>query len=276
MLLILFYRALFGIFASLIIGFFAYLTKQLTRSGTMALIFIGVLLTTIGSWPTWVLIVLFFLSSGGIHLVKKQLFPQIGDSIAEKGATRDAKQVLANSLPALVSLVFYFSTANELFLIGYAAGIAGAASDTWASEIGVLSHSSPRSILTLKKLPPGTSGGITILGTVASFSASFLLSVSFWFLISITSGFSLVSFSYFLVPFFSGVLASIFDSLLGAGLQARYECSVCHQWTEKTIHHGKQTTLIKGLRFLDNDWVNLISGFLTVVTSWGLYFFIHP
>ena len=272
-MLILFYRALFGVFASLIIGFFAFLTKQLTRTGVVALLFIGVLLTTIGSWLTWLLMILFFLSSGGIQLLKKKFFPQVSDVIAKKGATRDAKQVLANSLPALTSLVLYFFTTNELFLIGYAAAIAGATSDTWASEIGVLSSSSARSILTLKKLPTGTSGGITFLGTAASASASFLISVSFWLLISLTYGFSFVAISYLVIPFFSGLLASTFDSLLGAGFQARYECAVCHQWTEKTSHHGKQTTLIKGLRFLDNDWVNLISGFLTVLTSWALYFF---
>ncbi|MGM0125952.1 hypothetical protein IGI37_003353 [Enterococcus sp. AZ194] len=270
-MLLLFYRALFGAVVCIIFGFFAYLTKQLTLSGTIALFFVGILLTTFGSWISWCLMLLFFLSSGLIHLIKKRFFTAHQDLIAEKGHTRDAQQVLANSLPAVLSLLLYAYTSNELFLVGYVAGIAGATSDTWASEIGQLSPSTPRSILTFKQLPTGTSGGITGLGTLASVGASFLISISFWLLFSLSQMNGLISASYFLIPFFSGILASVFDSLLGASLQARYECVVCHQWTEQTVHHGQQTHLIKGLRWLDNDKVNFFSGLLTIVVAGMLW-----
>ncbi|KAF1299201.1 hypothetical protein BAU15_00715 [Enterococcus sp. JM4C] len=275
-MLILFYRAIFGLLICLVLGFFAYLTKQLTASGAAALCLIGTLLTTFGSWFTWILICLFFCSSGAIHLFKKFFFAHTEDSIADKGATRDAAQVFANSLPAIISLLLYAITSNELFLIGYVAGIAGATADTWASEIGQLSTTAPRSVLTLKKLPTGTSGGVTFLGTLASIGGALLISSSFWLLASLSQQMQPTSASYFVVPSLCGMLASFIDSLLGASFQARYQCSVCHQWTESLVHHGQKTQLIKGFSWLNNDKVNLISGCLTILIGWLLWItFIH-
>lgn len=260
---------LLGLFASSFIAIFAGKKQLLTDSGVIATIVLGTVTCTIAPWPTWGLWILFFGSSVAIHLFKKIIdFTEL-DSFAEKGAVRDGFQILANSLPALLCLVGFAITQSDLFLIAFAAGVAGAAADTWASEIGVLSPTPPRSILTGKILPKGKSGGITLLGTCASLCGAGMIAAAYWVGFSLLQR-QLISLKGPIIILLSGTLDSVFDSLLGAGLQASFQCRVCGRLTEKSVHHQQSTELVHGLRWFTNDWVNLVSGGLTVLLSLGL------
>jgi hypothetical protein len=55
-----------------------------------------------------------------------------------------------------------------------------------------------------------------------------------------------------------GLLGSLVDSALGATYQAIYFCPTCNKETERHPLHtcGSATTRIRGLAWLDNDWVN--------------------
>lgn len=99
-----------------------------------------------------------FASSGCIYFLKKRMNATKATSIVEKGHTRDGWQVLANSLPAISSLVLFYYTENQLFLFGYVSGIAGATADTCGSEIGILSKRHPLSIISFKQIETGLSG----------------------------------------------------------------------------------------------------------------------
>lgn len=267
---ILLYKLLLGFIVGSAISIFSYITYFVTRSGALALVFVATLVCGFGPWPTWGLLVLFFASSGCIHLAKKMTNRAKIEDIAAKGPTRDAWQVFANSLPAIISLVLYYYTKKPLFLIGYVSAIAGATADTFGSEIGILSKKAPRSIISFKPIESGLSGGISLLGSVASFLGSLLISLTFW-LFSWPRVALLPMSLVISVPLICGILNSIMDSVLGATLQVKYRCRICGRLTEQQYHHLQQTKHIHGISWLSNDWVNFFSNCFTVLLSWYLF-----
>lgn len=272
---ILFYKLLLGFITGCLIGTFSYIINLLTKSGALATIIIATIVCGFGTWPTLGLLILFFASSGFIQLAKKTMNVTKAESIVEKGHTRDAWQVLANSLPAISSLVFFYYTENQLFLIGYVSGIAGATADTWGSEIGILSKNVPRSIVSFKPIEPGLSGGVSALGSIDSFFGSLLIVITFWLLYSRYHTFQFSTSLLIIVPLICGLVTSIVDSLLGATLQVKYRCTSCGQLTEQKQHHLQLTKQVSGISWLSNDWVNFFSGCLTVLLSWIIIFYIQ-
>ena len=111
------------------------------------------------------------------------------------------------------------SLGNRLTL-AYVAFFACCAGDTWASEIGILSPWSPRLITRpWKRVPPGTNGGMSFLGTVASAVGGTLMGLvhSLGRYSSMTETIVLCT-----VGFLAGLGGSLLDSWLGATLQATY------------------------------------------------------
>lgn len=95
--------------------------------------------------------------------------------------SRGVKNVAANGLaPLILAVVFYvayingFSMLAMLSVVGFMGSVAAITSDKFASEIGVLG-SAPRMLITMKRVKKGTSGGVSLLGLVASFLASVLI-----------------------------------------------------------------------------------------------------
>jgi uncharacterized membrane protein len=65
-------------------------------------------------------------------------------------------------------------------VIGIIANYAAVAADTFSSELGILAKSSPRLITspTLRKVPPGTNGGVTLMGLGAGLLGSMIIVVT--------------------------------------------------------------------------------------------------
>ena len=116
----------------------------------------------------------------------------------------------------------------------------------------------------MKKCQQGISGGMSIIGTIASLIASTFIAI-------IALIFGKISFTDSLIITAAGFLGGVFDSLLGSLLQIKYKCTVCDSIVEREEHCGAQTVKYSGIRFIDNDVVNFLSTLFAAIIAVFIY-----
>lgn len=264
---------LVGLIVSLLLAIYAFKKRELTDGGTVAAWFIGVSVFAFGGWTWLSLLVLFFLSSALLTRYKEKLKQSAYQEFA-KGGTRDFWQVIANgALPALIAVAYFLDPKAPLFA-AYAAVIATATADTWATELGVLSKNAWL-VTTLRKVKSGISGAVSLQGLAFSVAGAAFIGLSAILLNGFNNsiGFSLFSPIFFqqfvgglkflAIVTAAGFIGTLADSFLGATVQGTYYCDHCKVETEKTVHKcGRKTRLRKGFKNVDNEVVNFISTFV--------------
>ena len=253
-------RLLLGLLFSTGISLLAYRRRSLSRSGIAGAIITGTTTFGLGGW-SWGLSLIFFFISSSIfsHFRAPDKAHTAADKFS-KGGQRDIGQAAANGgIATLLALGYGLvssASLQQVLQAGYTGALATATADTWATELGVLSLQQPRLITTGKPVAPGTSGGITLLGTVAAALGALTLGVVFWLLQRCQKTLS----SLPLIALVSGLGGSMVDSILGATMQAMYYCPACEKETERRIHNcGTWTRPMRGVTWLNNDVVNFIA-----------------
>jgi uncharacterized protein (TIGR00297 family) len=247
-------QLLFGFLFASLIAFAAYRAHSLSKSGAWGALLEGTIIFGLGGWQWAVLLMAFFVSSSGLT----RLFGKRKASLNEKfdkGGTRDIGQVLANGGIAsiLAGLHFFFPTASWTWVM-FAASLAAVNADTWATELGVLSRSQPRLITSWKPVERGTSGGISMHGTLAALGGAAFIAIPGALLGPAAHGWANLG-----IIVIAGLLGSMFDSFLGSTVQAIYHCPQCDKETERHPLHtcGIETVQVRGWNWLNNDRVNL-------------------
>ena len=245
-----------GIILGILIAYLAYRAKALNRSGAVAAAVLGAVIFGLGGVPWAILLLTFFISSSALSRAfsrrKKSL-----DEKYSKGSQRDAGQVLANGgiagLLVLVFIVLRYLSPESPFLtwvwLAFAASLAAANADTWATELGVLNPTAPRLISNGRRVEPGTSGAISLVGSLAALAGAALIALAAWLMTAAHWGLSPSDWLPFLLVIIAGMAGSLVDSLLGATLQAIYFCPICNKETERHPLHtcGAPTQFAHGL-----------------------------
>jgi uncharacterized protein (TIGR00297 family) len=136
---------------------------------------LGTLLWAFGGWRAYLLLIAFFvLGSGATRLGYRR---KAEASLAqEEGGRRAARHALANTGVAVAAGVFALTTPyGLLFAVALAGALATAAADTVSSEVGQLWGRRTFLITTLRPVPRGTQGAVSLEGTVAGVAASAIL-----------------------------------------------------------------------------------------------------
>ncbi len=247
-------QLLIGFILALGIAYLAYRAHSLSKSGAVAATFTGTIIFGIGGLEWAILLLTFFITSSTLSRAFKKRKQGLNEKFS-KGHERDAGQVFGNGgIATAFAALHYFFPESALPWIGFAVALAAVNADTWATELGVLSPHPPRIITNLKKVvEKGTSGAVSLFGTLASLAGSALIGI----LASVLNP-AVDPISIFFIVTLAGLAGSLFDSFLGATVQAMYFCPKDHKETEKHPLHtcGTPTTLIRGWSWLNNDWVN--------------------
>jgi uncharacterized protein (TIGR00297 family) len=265
-----------GIVLSVLIGLFAYRRGALSKSGVAGAIIVGTAIFGFGGWTWGLVLIAFFVTSSLLSRYKESLKEKLAEKFA-KGSQRDIWQALANGgAGALIALAYLFYP-QPVLVAAFVAAMATVNADTWATELGVLSRRPPRLLTTWRAVEVGTSGGVTLLGTLSALAGALLIGCAAAGLLALESVFTgarHVTFLLLPVAALGGLTGSLFDSLLGATVQAIYYCPACDKETEKTLHGcGTPTRQVRGWAWLDNDMVNFLSslaGALIGAAVWTL------
>jgi uncharacterized protein (TIGR00297 family) len=207
--------------------------------GTLAAHLLGIFLFGILG-PDWGIPVAFF-------FVTSVIFTRINGRVHRKmhgAGRRNIWQVMANIMAGVVFSVCFLIYSQPIFIYLFVSAVAAVTADTWASEIGPIFHKKCLSLSGWRIAASGVSGGISMAGTLAAFSGSFLVALVAW-----AGFFPERDFLMVLFLALAGFLASFVDSALGA-------------FVEPHLDNMKYFTRGTGSESLSpNDVVNILASF---------------
>ena len=246
-------RAIVGLLLAAVIATVARRAGSLSTSGALAAVCMGTLCAAAGTgWG--VLLIVYFIAASLLSRYGKREKERLTGGVVAKGGARDVTQVLANGgIYVGCLLVAAFAPDRIATLMHFLAlgALAASSADTWATEIGTLHGGTPRSMFTLRRVTPGTSGALSIAGSVAMLAGAAFVAVSAMLLglpgrpLAVATG---------------GVVGALADSALGATLQERRWCPTCSMASEQVVHVcGTSTGVAAGVSWMDNDTVNLLA-----------------
>jgi len=262
-------------YAALLAGSIAAISgllRLLTFSGALAAFVVGFFVFGFGGLPFAVPLLAFFFSSSLLSRVGRGRKARY-HTIYDKTARRDAGQVLANgAVAAALAFAFAFTPSTRQTALLYLAALAAVNADTWATEIGGLAPGRPFLITTLRRVDPGTSGGVSLLGLIAALLGALFVAGAGWLAwpLNTTQLLWKPDAPEILSIAWAGFIAAFADSILGASLQAQYRCSRCGRQTERSAHCDQPARRLQGWRWITNDVVNFLASLLGVLFAWLL------
>ena len=209
--------------------------RQLSLSGALAAFLVGFSTTWILGFGALFTLLFFIIAAGVLGKLSKRIRGREMETMQAKGGRRDAMQVFANGLFALIGALLYAHRQEPAYLVMFAASVAEAASDTFAGDVGVLSRRDPVSIITGRPMKRGLSGAVSPLGLASGMLGAILIALTAWALLLPPVWGSLKEAGVIAAAAFFGCLI---DSVLGATVQAHYWDEEREMLTEHSHKNG--------------------------------------
>jgi len=290
------------------LGFHGLRRRSLSPSGAIAAFIVGFTMMAVPLRAFGVSLITFYLVGSRATKVGKQLKVQFEEGHQEAGY-RSASQVLCNSASAFAATLAWSALFVRGSVLGSVLGdalppqvpydfdewcpltppvtaswsrpllfvalghFACCLGDTLASELGILSRSSPILITTLKPVAPGTNGGMSVTGTLASLGGGLVMGITLAVSLFVESSACRASWQDILLPLAAwgtaaGGLGSLLDSFMGATIQrTRYSNTTKRILTDESSQSAKDADVkvVSGLNILTNNQVNLLSSIVVAL-----------
>jgi len=244
---------------ALIVFAVIFFSRAITYAGSLLALIIVFIFRFTGDRGALAYLLLTYFTIFAVGIVRKKLTGAGKKSHSGRGFL----QILINGGLGTVCMAFVTITGNEVYLALGVTAIGGCFIDSLSSDVGRMSPKQPWDPIRRTHVPSGISGGMTALGTVSAAMGSLLIALFAALAMDISAPAAVVA----------GVMSyaqTLLDTLMGSLLQLKYRCSVCGELTEKTEHCGSSTVYASGLRWLDNNMVNLISSVIITGISYAL------
>ena len=204
--------------------------KVLTTAGICHAWALGITIWGCLGWQGYVVILSYLIVGSGVTRIGKEIKEAKG--IAEKGdGARGPENLWGSAATGAVCAIGQAIAPNPIWLLAYVASLATKLSDTSASEIGKAYGKSTFLITTLKPVPAGTEGAISLEGTIAGIVGSLFMAAIGWAVGLLASPWDLLWCAI------AAFIATNIESLIGATLQEKYD------WLTNELVNGINTTI---------------------------------
>lgn len=194
--------------------------KLLTPAGAINAWGLGVVVWGTLGWKGYGVVMFYFLAGSAVTRIGMAQKEAAG--IAEKrGGARGPENVWGSAFTATVCAIGVAAIKlgwlnpgwESLLILGYVASFATKLSDTTASEVGKAYGKSTFLITTLKPVPRGTEGAISLEGTIAGIIGGILISL-------VAYSLSMITFTGVITCMIAAFVATNIESVIGATLQS--------------------------------------------------------
>jgi uncharacterized protein (TIGR00297 family) len=204
--------------------------KALTTAGILHAWFLGVTLWGCLGWQGYAIMFCYLVLGTGITYVGKDIKTAKGIAERREGA-RGPENLWGSALTGTVCAIGYALLPHPLWLLAYTASIATKLSDTTASEIGKAYGKTTYLITTLKPVPAGTEGAVSLEGTLAGMVGSIVIAAISLLVGILTHPLEIAWCAI------AALVATNLESLIGATLQAKWA------WLTNEVVNGINTAI---------------------------------
>eukprot|EP01039_Chlorochromonas_danica_P009801 gene9801-10839_t len=192
--------------------------QSLTPQGLLHATALGLGLWSFLGLPGWIIGVSYLILGSLVTKVKMQEKERLGIAEKRHGA-RGPENVWGSAATGMVCAILSAALPQygELLKLAFVSSFASKLSDTFGSELGKAYGRTTYLITTLKLVPKGTEGAVSLEGTLAGVVGSILIAALGYF-----TGL-LPSLSFVGIVILAAFLASTIESYIGAAYQGRLE-----------------------------------------------------
>lgn len=204
--------AAFGVNISF--GLLAYYLKTVSKSGLIAGIVVGTIIYLCLGTGGFLILFTFFTLGSWSSKHKYKWKASHGVAQENKGRRGVRHAVAKGGVGLIMAIMALLTDMPEVFKIAFVAAFATAAFDTISSELGQIYGKRPILITTMKSVPVGTDGAISVEGTILGILSAALIGAEAYLL-------QLISLSSIIVVMIAALIGTTVESVLGATIERR-------------------------------------------------------